>query len=230
MRMNQVPSVAWKDECSYSMDELEAHLENEAAFLFRDSGFSSDELDNVVAFKEYYLSQTGDVGCVIRLTVDIETGSTGAGQWRVKKSSVYECGRCLKFQRECKGGGIPSSVKDRNRVLLHAVKCPGDGEARRQRRKLAHTVEAVAEDSEDLHSENSDSDSDFEPEGDGDVVEPPEQHVEEDPIAVATTYVSVRTSFFICGIHLTFPCRLIVVGMECWIVGQPFPHFFSSIM
>ena len=191
MKTEQVFSVDWKDECNYGMEELEAYLEKEAAFLFRGTGFTSNELDDVVAKKEYYLSEAGRVGCVISLSVDIETGKTGARQWRVKKCSAYECGRCLNFQREIKGNSIPAAAKAKQKVIAHALICKGDGERRRQRRKLQHTAEAVAEDSdsEDLHDESSDSES----EGDGGVVEPLEQHVEEAPTAVATTYVSVRT-------------------------------------
>ena len=190
--MKKVPAeeVGWEDECNYSNEELESFVEKEAPFYFQQwEDLIDDELDQVAVCKEYYLKE-GKVGCLIRLSVNMKTDNTKPGKWRVQKRSVYECGRCLKFQRKGRGDKLGSAV------LKHAIVCKGDLDRREKRRKLQHTMKAVNEGSDSDDVEASDSGSDSDNDTDSECEEDMEEKVEEkkeEPTKVAKTFVSVRS-------------------------------------
>ena len=190
--------VKYGDQCVYSDAELSGLVSEHGPFLMRflETKLTSDQFDEVlnqlVVRVEYYM-QDEAVCCVVRTSGQYETGNTAKFAKRIAWHDAYECGYCFNFQQTTRSGSAPSQLKEKRKVIKHALNCKENHECREQRRSLEPVLEAIDENV--VGSDDSDSES--EDDGDDDVVEaaPVETHEAAVPVNVEQTYLPVGHVF-----------------------------------
>ena len=142
--------VKYGDQCIYSDAELGALVKEHGPFLMRflKPKLTKDQFDEVLNQLEIgieYYSQDERVCCVVKTSGEYATGKTGKYQRRITHHVVYECGYCFGFQQTNRSGSKPAQVKEKRKVIKHALLCKKNHERREQRRSLEPVLEATDE-------------------------------------------------------------------------------------